>query len=144
MSISLKDVDDRIKVLENKAATSGGIVESKIADPGYIKFANGLIMQWANKTHTFCIPFPTKCIIVFPLSRDGYRDDEQAWNSDMAPSGAPSNTGYSTFGQATKHLAIGYLITYRLLNIYYAHAYKIAHNCLHFLMRFLCLKQWEV
>ena len=67
MSISLKNIDDRVKVLENKAATSGGIVEYKIADPGYIKFANGLIMQWANRTHTFCIPFPTKCIIVFFL-----------------------------------------------------------------------------
>lgn len=139
MSISLKNIEDRVKALENKASSTGGIVESKMTDPGYIKFSTGMILQWAGyNNHKFCIPFPNKCLIVMTGSRDYMRQGDKSWNSDLALSSL-STSSFATYDEQAKHIAIGYLITYRLLNIYYAYAHKVTHNCLHFLMRFLCL-----
>lgn len=44
MAISLKNVDDRLKVLENLKDQQ--ILETKTGENGYIKFVNGLIIQW--------------------------------------------------------------------------------------------------
>lgn len=61
MSISLNSLngsvnnhENRIKALENKIGSGGGIVESSLNNPGYVNFANGLIMQWGivNKSST--------------------------------------------------------------------------------------------
>jgi hypothetical protein len=47
----------------------GGIIAKNIAANGYIKFENGLIMQWgyykgASTSITYPITFPTECFIV--------------------------------------------------------------------------------
>lgn len=44
----------------------GGIVAQRLEDNGYVKFANGFIIQWGNKTSpvTFPIAFPTDCLNV--------------------------------------------------------------------------------
>lgn len=46
MSISMNNHESRIKALENKIGAGGGITESKLANPGYIRFANGLVLNF--------------------------------------------------------------------------------------------------
>ena len=108
MSISLKSIEDRVKALENKASSTGGIVESKMTDPGYIKFSTGMILQWAGyNNHKFCIPFPNKCLIVMTGSRDFMRQGDKSWNSDLSLSSL-STSSFATYSEQAKHIAIGY------------------------------------
>lgn len=44
MAISLKNVDDRLKILENLKDQQ--ILETKTGENGYIKFVNGMMIQW--------------------------------------------------------------------------------------------------
>ena len=50
-----------------EAANNGGIVDSLLAQNGYVKFANGLILQWGftNNTGRPYITFPFKFSNVF-------------------------------------------------------------------------------
>ena len=48
MSISMNNHESRIKALENKIGSGGGIVESSLSDNGFVKFNNGLIINWGN------------------------------------------------------------------------------------------------
>jgi hypothetical protein len=57
------------KAIKAIVGIGGGIIAQNIAANGYIKFANGLIMQWGyykgNSTSiTYPITFPTECFIV--------------------------------------------------------------------------------
>lgn len=74
MAYSLKNHEDRIAELESKIASSGGIVESSLTNPGYVKFSNGLIVNWGygigGETFSFkkvftnvnsIIPLATRC-----------------------------------------------------------------------------------
>lgn len=69
MSISMNNHENRIKALENKIGTGGGIVESKTSIPGYAKFANGLLIQFGTtsgssyKTVTFPKAFTSKPVM---------------------------------------------------------------------------------
>ena len=52
-----------------KGSIGGAIVASNLAQNGYVKFSNGLILQWgyyaqANNTYNFPITFPNKCFNV--------------------------------------------------------------------------------
>lgn len=53
------------------AANTGGIVAASLTENGYVKFANGLILQWGNyvengdfASHQFPIAFPKMCFSV--------------------------------------------------------------------------------
>ena len=55
------------------AANTGGIVAASLTENGYVKFANGLILQWGNasgekeeadNSTTFPIAFPSTCFVV--------------------------------------------------------------------------------
>ena len=60
------------------AANTGGIVAASLTENGYVKFANGLILQWGNASGddeggnsntTFPIAFPSTCFVVLLTSK---------------------------------------------------------------------------
>ena len=60
------------------AANTGGIVAASLTENGYVKFANGLILQWGNASgddeggnsnSTFPIAFPSTCFVVLLTSK---------------------------------------------------------------------------
>lgn len=61
------------------AANTGGIVAASLTENGYVKFANGLILQWGNasgegdenvdNSTTFPIAFPSTCFTVLLTSK---------------------------------------------------------------------------
>ena len=78
----------------------GGIVAQLLKQNGYVKFANGLILQWGHKDNstsivTFNLSFPTTCFIALVETlNDG------TVNSHLRVSGA-TNVGFSTWDSAT-------------------------------------------
>ena len=115
MSISLNNHESRIKVLENKSG--GTIIESKLANPGFVKFSNGIIMNFGYKgtkiEHvTFPKPYTTTPVIVASsrtTNTQGY--------SDVTIYDSITTTGFR-IGFRTQEsrfqphwLAIGYLIS---------------------------------
>ena len=73
--------DDKIPVFANgmldyilkselaNATTGGGIVAANLAQNGYVKFSNGLILQWGTNQPspiTFPISFASRCLTVVP------------------------------------------------------------------------------
>lgn len=78
----------------------GGIVAALLEQNGYVKFANGLILQWGYKDAstsivTFNLSFPTTCFIALVETiNDG------TVNSHLRLSGA-TNIGFSTWDSAT-------------------------------------------
>ena len=73
--------DDKIPVFSNgvldyilkselaNATTGGGIVAANLAQNGYVKFSNGLILQWGTATQngyatSFPLTFPAQCLAV--------------------------------------------------------------------------------
>lgn len=130
MSISMNNHETRIKALENKIGSGGGIVESNMSNPGYVKFANGLIMNFgidnigvANKTVNFYKSYPNKCLAVVcsPNRHDGYvsgSDCSILNNGESTRVPKITNTGFSilnSWSTGCNYFAIGYLITNRLL-----------------------------
>nr|DAH77416.1 MAG TPA: putative tail fiber protein [Caudoviricetes sp.] len=78
----------------------GGIVAQLLEQNGYVKFANGLILQWGHKDNstsivTFNLSFPTTCFIALVETlNDG------TVNCHLRVSGA-TNVGFSTWDSAT-------------------------------------------
>lgn len=114
MAISLKDHEDRIAELESKIASSGGIVES---GTGWCKFANGLIMNFGRGSGDikYAKPYTNNpYVAVAPIHNS-------PWNEECAITD-PSTTGFrhrlAGYNSAVlcTWLAIGYLISYRILN----------------------------
>lgn len=70
MAISLNSINSRVTSLESKVGAGGGIIESKLANPGYVKFANGLIINFGSVSSsgvgfvaiTFAKAFPNAVI----------------------------------------------------------------------------------
>ena len=86
------------------AANNGGIVDSLLAQNGYVKFANGLILQ-RGKGKTFSIPFPAQCLHVVATYASTKSADD---NSDITVT-ATSTTGYITHKTyETFFLALGH------------------------------------
>ena len=54
------------------AANTGGIVAASLTENGYVKFANGLILQWGNMSNPvkFPIAFPTKALNVVTILQE--------------------------------------------------------------------------
>lgn len=78
----------------------GGIVAQLLEQNGYVKFVNGLILQWGYKDNstsivTFNLSFPTTCFIALVETlNDG------TVNSHLRASGS-TNVGFSTWDSAT-------------------------------------------
>lgn len=74
-----------------QAITSmGGIVAGSLAENGYVKFANGLILQWINWSSgsnpiSFPIAFPNMCLIVIASYKGSsdwnYSQSAQSWTN---------------------------------------------------------------
>lgn len=119
MSVSLNGVNNtvnnhesRIKALEGKIGAGGGIVESSLNNPGYIKFANGLLMQFGTGSGwvTFPKAFPNKCIAVATSSQHNAGWNEDTVVNSISATGFCSHlarygTGYTV---ACNYIAIGY------------------------------------
>ena len=126
MAYSLKNHEDRIATLESKIASSGGIVESSLTDPGYVKFGNGLIINFGtvktdvtNRRVSWKKSFSSICLCAL-LS--GFRHDFYQWYNDVSfqTSGSVSGgnvipkfdkTGFNMWNEhntGASFLAIGY------------------------------------
>ena len=90
---------------------------SRFADDGYIKFGNGLIMQWGQETSssdtetvTFPIPFPNACLNI--TCTDYYSADTGGLTSATGIKTLPTTTTaiFSCYTSATTFFwqAIGY------------------------------------
>ena len=124
MAISLNSVNStlsnhgsRITALEGKVGAGGGITESSFTNPGYVKFANGLIINFGG-TGAYSVTYKkaftrTTLAIETTMNYNGAKDIVQECV------GGYSNTGFhfgATPGYLSWYIAIGYLITNRLLN----------------------------
>ena len=84
----------------------GGIISSSLQENGYIKFSNGIVLQWGTGK-TFPIAFSNKCLHVSATIGGVYGSDGHA-NDDILVTSL-SKTGYSTYrNKQTKFFAIGY------------------------------------
>lgn len=126
MAISLNSINTRVSSLESKVNSGVGITESKLANPGYVKFANGLIINFGYtgassgttaRSVTFAKPFSN--VPTFTVSmRSGGSGDAQ-YNGFIV---SRVSTTSATFRNQAREsssmswIAIGYLITYRVKN----------------------------
>ena len=91
---------DNTKFSIDTQDTNNGIVASLLEQNGYVKFSNGLILQWGYKDNstsivTFNLSFPTTCFIALVETlNDG------TVNSHLRLSGA-TKVGFSTWDSAT-------------------------------------------
>ena len=88
MSISLNNHESRIKALES----SGKVSEVSLTDPGYVKFSNGLIINFgtskgANKTFSFKKPFIATIITATSSRLDGGDYEHSAILGSLTKSG---------------------------------------------------------
>ena len=105
--------DDKIPVFANgmldyilkselaNATTGGGIVAANLAQNGYVKFSNGLILQWGIATQngyqtSFPIAFPSRCLAV--VTTYALRDDSSYWQYPVSA----QSVNRSSFIAATK------------------------------------------
>ena len=78
------EIDDKLEDFDGGGGTGDGIIDKSIAENGYVKFANGLIVQWGQNTLqevktssndgvlkpdsiqevSFAYAFPSKCLNV--------------------------------------------------------------------------------
>lgn len=63
----------RVKqAIDALVANNGGIVSANLSQNGYVKFANGLILQWgycSSRKATFPIPFPTAALFIVAVPK---------------------------------------------------------------------------
>ena len=113
MSISLNNHESRITALENKSNTTGGIIETKMTNPGYVKFSNGILIQFGdvnNGNNSFKTAF--KSMVKMAVSGEWSYYGDNIVNS-------VSLTGFNARIEFTNYLrnyiAIGILYTYRYI-----------------------------
>ena len=124
MSISLNNHESRIKALES----SGKVSEVSLTNPGYIKFSNGLIINFGtsggvNKTFSFKKPFTSTIISATSSRLDGGGYEHSPILGSLTNSGLYVQCrGYQNESKSANIgiIAIGYLISYRILNYAYA------------------------
>lgn len=87
------------------AANNGGIVAASLNTNGYVKFANGLILQWGRvavtstrKTVTFPIAFDTLYVLSGAMTDTDNSTSGFAWNMNEFVMQSRSNTGFSIWG----------------------------------------------
>ena len=85
----------------------GGIISSSLQENGYVKFSNGIVLQWGTGK-TFPIAFPNKCLHV-SATIGGVYGEKSGYNEDILVVSL-TKTGYSTYRNnfQTKFFAIGY------------------------------------
>lgn len=148
MSVSLNGLngtvnnhESRIKALEGKIGAGGGIVESSLNDPGYVKFANGLLVQWGtinkNSTEqqvTLTKNFTNGSSYVVTTDLNGLVSDGDPSNSPVIKVLYKSENKFSirsvdVHGNNIRarfgYFAIGYLITNRLFDMFKSFSYTI-------------------
>lgn len=91
--------DDKIPVFSNgvldyilkselaNATTGGGIVAALLEQNGYVKFSNGLILQWGTATQngyatSFPLTFPARCLAV--VATYVLREDSSYWQKPLS------------------------------------------------------------
>ena len=99
------------------AANNGGIVDSLLAQNGYVKFANGLILQWGIKTEpyglvTFSISFQTCFGVITHFNSDptNYAETSSVTNfsnTDFYVVFYFNNSGSNAAGSQVFWVAIG-------------------------------------
>lgn len=120
MAISLKDHEDRIVTLESKIGAGGGIIESSLTNPGYVKFANGLIINFAYAITTSPLKFKKPFTQILGVAHSRLATWEGKTDGTYCGYNSISNTQltftkYSGFNDFSI-IAIGYLISNRILN----------------------------
>ena len=85
----------------------GGIISSSLQENGYVKFSNGIVLQWGTGK-TFPVAFANKCLHV-SATIDGVYGEGGHANDDIWVN-SWSKTGYTTYRNSykTKFFAIGY------------------------------------
>lgn len=97
-------VTNELGNLESLIGSGGGIVAASLSPNGYVKFANGFIVQWKNsatKTGTFPISFSSSVYAIVAVPR----------NSDpglyVSSSTTKSNYNFGTASSSIDFIAIG-------------------------------------
>ena len=102
------------------AANTGGIVAASLTANGYVKFANGLILQWgvgsgdsSGISATFPIQFPNKCVFgtseyYLPDSRGHDYWQATSQISDMSTTGCKLGGYNASSGTKIAYMVIGY------------------------------------
>ena len=79
------------------AASNGGIIAASLADNGYVKFANGLILQWGARTSAGFVTFPisvSSTYVVLTAKKD-------SGTNSIPDARSYSTTGFNYYGGAT-------------------------------------------
>lgn len=81
----------------NTQDTSNGIIAASLNENGYIKFANGLILQWGrvNSGSTFTFPIAFSATVYSIVKTPQYNTHGNNYNMGEAASGSPSLTGFT-------------------------------------------------
>lgn len=120
MAISLKNHEDRIAELESKIASSGGIVESSLTNPGYVKFSNGLIVNFAYAITTNPLKFKKPFTQILGIAHSRKATCTERPQATYCGYNSISNTQltWSSWDGLRDFsiIAIGYLISNRILN----------------------------
>lgn len=128
MAISLNSLNStvssygtRITNLEKKIGAGGGIIASSLGASGYVKFANGVIINWGSISLTN----NTTCYATFPLAftTTNYRVVAQKTSAEHTNNtpmkiNAREKTRFAMYAwqvYACDWIAIGYLISNRIL-----------------------------
>lgn len=117
MAISLKNIEDRVEVLENKSSSGVSVVEKyQNGDDWYVKYSDGFIMQsgytsvptGGTKNFTFHIPMSTT---KYAITLNG--QSNSSWDYSFRVL-SMSTTGMSLgvrFGGNCRWFVYGYLVT---------------------------------
>lgn len=99
-------ITNELGSLGSLIGTGGGIIAENLADNGYIKFANGLIIQWkksSNKTGTFPISFSSSVYVIVALPRNSdpgvYIESSHITNSNYNFGSANSSIDFIAIGK---------------------------------------------
>ena len=109
-SVGATDLNFIKQTTAELATEGGGIIAQSLGTNGYVKFANGLILQWGFQTtnRTFPISFNTQCLFVTCLYQSNGSESGAAWFASYVLS--KTTTNYSCGGTnkyVHNYIAIG-------------------------------------
>ena len=109
-SVGANDLNFIKQTTAELATEGGGIIAQSLGTNGYVKFANGLILQWgvANAPVTFPLSFPDTCLWVQPVYNANSQESGAAWYTCYANNITPTGfTNGRNQGVSTRWFAIG-------------------------------------